>query len=123
MDLRTFRKTGYPIFALADGRVTVVEERELKRLAKFFKISNKAMKEILRDEVRIFKQNRKARPTKAVELQFRRACKKALADGKVTPSEECELKSLAKFFNMSTAVMKAILADEVRVFRQSNPKV
>jgi ribosome-associated protein YbcJ (S4-like RNA binding protein) len=109
--------------ALADGRVTVSEERELKRLAKFFKISNKAMKEILKDEVSTFKKNRKKLPTKAVELQFRRACKKALADGKVTPSEERELKSLAKFFNMSTAVMKEILADEVRVFRQSNPKV
>ncbi|UCE47977.1 MAG: SEL1-like repeat protein, partial [Phycisphaerales bacterium] len=95
--------------ALADGRVTMVEERQLKNLAKYFKISNQAMKDILRDEVAIFKQEHKARPTKAVELQFRRACKKALADGKVTPDEERELKSLARFFKMPTLIMKEIL--------------
>ena len=109
--------------ALADGRVTVAEERQLKNLARYFKISNQAMKEILKDEVRIFQQDRKAGPGKAVELQFRRACKKALCDGKVTPAEERELKSLAKFFNMSTVIMKQILADEVKIFRKSNPKV
>ncbi|MHC4328259.1 MAG: GA-like domain-containing protein [Planctomycetota bacterium] len=109
--------------ALADGRVTMAEERQLKNLAKYFKISNRVMKEILKDEVKIFQQNRKAEPTKAVELQFRQACKKALADGKVTPNEERELKSLAKFFNMSTAIMKRILADEVKIFRKNHPKV
>ncbi len=81
------------------------------------------MKEILKDEVKIFQQNRKAGPTKAVELQFRRACKKALADGKVTPDEERELKSLAKFFKIPTVIMKQILADEVKIFRKSHPKV
>jgi len=109
--------------ALADGKVTMAEERQLKNLAKYFKISNQAMKEILKDEVKIFQQDRKTRPSKAVELQFHRACKKALADGKVTPAEERELKSLAKFFNMSTVIMKQILADEVKIFRKSNPKV
>ncbi|KPK37279.1 MAG: hypothetical protein AMJ65_14960 [Phycisphaerae bacterium SG8_4] len=107
--------------ALADGKVTVAEERQLKNLAKYFKISNQVMKEILKDEVKTYKQNLRKRPTQAVELQFRRACKEALYDGKVTPSEERELKSLAKFFNMSTPVMKEILVDEVRIFRKNNP--
>ncbi|MHC4174305.1 MAG: hypothetical protein ACYST5_15390 [Planctomycetota bacterium] len=107
---------------LADGKVTPDEERQLKSLAKFFKISNEVMKQILKDEVKIFQQNRKAQPSKDVELQFRRACKKALADGKVTPDEERELKSLAKFFKMSNEAMKQILKDEVKVFRQSHPK-
>jgi len=109
--------------ALADGRVTMVEERQLKNLAKYFRISNQAMKDILRDEVKIFKQQHKARPTKSVELQFRRACKKALADGKVTPDEERELKNLARFFKMPTLIMKDILADEVKIFRRSHPGV
>jgi ribosome-associated protein YbcJ (S4-like RNA binding protein) len=108
--------------ALADGRVTVTEERHLKNVAASFRISNEAMKDILKDEVAIFRQGRKARPARNVELQFRRACKKVLADGKVTPDEERELKSLAKFFNMPTQVMKQILKDEVEVFRQSHPK-
>ena len=107
---------------LADGKVTPDEERQLKSLAKFFKMSNEAMKQILADEVKIFQQSRKARPSKNIELQFRRACKKVLADGKVTPDEERQLKSLAKFFKMSNEAMKQILADEVKIFRQSHPK-
>jgi len=107
---------------LADGKVTPDEERQLKSLATFFKMSNEAMKQILKDEVKIFRQSRKAQPTKNVELQFRKACKRALADGKVTPDEERELKSLAKFLKMSNEAMKQILKDEVKIFRQSHPK-
>jgi TPR repeat protein len=107
--------------ALSDGKVTPDEERQLKSLAKFFKMSNEVMKQILRDEAEIFRQSRKAQPTKNVELQFRRACKKALSDGKVTPDEERQLKSLAKFFKMSNEAMKQILKDEVKIFRQSHP--
>lgn len=47
--------------ALADGKVTVNEKQKLKMLAKYFKISNQAIKEIIKDEVKIFQQNRKAR--------------------------------------------------------------
>ena len=107
---------------LADGKVTSDEERELKSLSKFFKMSTEPMKQIFKDEVKIFRQGRKAQPAKDVELQFRRACKKALADGKVTPDEERELKSLAKFFKMSNETMKQILKDEIKIFRQSHPK-
>ena len=108
--------------ALADGKVTISEERHLKNVAKAFRMSNEVVKEVLKDEVKIFRQSRKARPPRNIELQFRRACKKALADGKVTPDEERELKSLAKFFNMSTQIMKQILEDEVKIFRQSHSK-
>jgi len=59
-------------------------------------MSNEAMKQILKDEVKIFQASQKVAPTQNVELQFRRACKKVLADGKVTPDEERQLKSLAK---------------------------
>jgi hypothetical protein len=47
--------------ALTDGKVTVNEKQKLKMLAKYFKISNRAIKEIIKDEVKIFQQNRKAR--------------------------------------------------------------
>jgi hypothetical protein len=47
--------------ALADGKVTVNEKQKLKMLAKYFKISKPAIKEIIKEEVKIFKQNRKAR--------------------------------------------------------------
>jgi tellurite resistance protein len=106
---------------LADGKVTPVEENQLKSLAKFLNISTKAMKQILADEVRIFKQSRTQAPTKNAELQFRKACKEALADGKVKPEEENQLKSLAKFLNISTEAMKQILADEAKICRQTHP--
>jgi hypothetical protein len=50
--------------ALTDGKVTVNEKQKLKMLAKYFKISKQAIKEIIKDEVKIFKQNQKIRQCK-----------------------------------------------------------
>ena len=108
--------------ALGNGKVSIDEKHGLKTLAKSLKMSNEAMKQILEDEVKIFQASQKVAPTQNVELQFRRACKKVLADGKVTPDEERQLKSLAKFFKMSNETMKQILKDEVKIFRQSHTK-
>ncbi len=108
--------------ALADGKVTIDEKHELKKLAESLKMSKEIMKRIFEDEKKIFQASRKVTPTRNIELQFRKACKKVLADGKVTPQEERELKSLAKFFKMSNEAMKQILADEVRIFRQTHPQ-
>lgn len=108
--------------ALADGRVTATEERELKNLAKFFKISNEIMKQILADEVAIFKRSRKAQPTRNAVRQFRRACKKALADDKVTRDERQELESLAKYLHVPAPVTKKILAHERNLLQQTRPQ-
>jgi hypothetical protein len=105
---------------LADGKVTAEEENELKNLAKFFKMSNEVMKQIFADEVRIYQQGRKRGPTKEAELQFRKACKRALADGKVTPEEESQLKSLAAFLKIPSEMMKQVFADEVRVYQKAH---
>ena len=43
--------------ALADGKLTTDEKHELKTLAKSLKMSNKAMKQILKDEAKIFRQS------------------------------------------------------------------
>ena len=43
--------------ALADGKLTTDEKHELKTLAESLKMSNKAMKQILKDEVKIFRQS------------------------------------------------------------------
>ena len=107
---------------LADGKVTPEEKDHLKGLARFFKMPNEVMKQILTDEVRIFRQSQKLAVSKNVELQFRKACKDALADGKVTPQEERQLKDLAKFFKMPNPTMKQILADEVEIYRKTHPK-
>jgi len=80
------------------------------------------MKQLFEDEKRIFLASKKVAPTRNIELQFRKACKKVLADGKVTPDEKNQLKSLAKFFKMTNEAMKQILADEVRIFRQAHPQ-
>lgn len=106
---------------LADGKVTPEEENELKNLAKFFKMSNEAMKQIFADEVKIFQQSQKQAPNRNVELQYRKACKEALADGKVTPEEENQLKSLAQFLKIPAEDMKRIFADEAKIYRQTHP--
>jgi tellurite resistance protein len=108
--------------ALADGKVTPEEESQLKNLARFFKMPNEVMKQILADEVKIFKKSKKPALNKNIELQFRKACKEALADGKVTPEEEKQLRSLAGFLKIPLETMKEIFADEAKIFRQTHPK-
>jgi len=105
--------------AITDGKVTFDEKDELRRLGKSLNLSKEVMKRFFKSERRIFKSSQKVQPTRSVELQFRKACKKVLADGKVTPEEESQLKSLAKFFKMSNEVMKQIFSDEVRIYRQN----
>lgn len=107
--------------ALADGKVTVDEKSKLRALSKSLKLSHEVAKRLFEDEKKVFLAGQKVAPTKNIELQFRKACKKALADGKVTADEQKQLKSLANFFKMSNEAMKQILADEVRIFRQSHP--
>ncbi len=107
--------------ALADGKVSVDEKNQLRELGKSLKLAHETTKHLFEDEKKIFLASQKVVPTKNIELQFRKACKKVLADGKVTPDEKNQLKSLAKFFKMSNEAMKQTLADEVRIFRQGNP--
>ena len=89
-----FRKACKKI--LADGKVTQEEEKQLKSLAKFFKMPNKVMKEMLADEIKIFRQGRKQAPSRKAILQFGKACRKAWADGEITAEEKTQLKELAK---------------------------
>jgi hypothetical protein len=105
--------------AITDGKVTIDEKHELRALGKSLNLSREVMKRFFEAERRIFKASQKVQPTRNIELQFRKACKKVLADGKVTPEEEIQLKGLAKFFKISNDVMKQILTDEVRIYRQS----
>jgi tellurite resistance protein len=107
--------------ALADGKVTVGEKSKLRTLGESLKLSKEVMKRLFEDEKRVFLASQKVAPTRNIELQFRKACKKVLADGKVTPDEKSQLKSLAKFFKMSNEAMKQILTDEVKIFRQTHP--
>jgi hypothetical protein len=61
----------------------------------------------------------KAPRARAEELQFRIACKNALADGKVTVNEKQKLKMLAKYFKVSKQDTKEIIKDEVKIFQQN----
>ncbi|UCC21718.1 MAG: SEL1-like repeat protein [Planctomycetota bacterium] len=106
--------------ALADGKVSIDEKDQLRELGKSLKLAHETTKHLFEDEKKIFLASQKVAPTKSIEVQFRKACKKVLADGKVTPDEKDQLKSLAKFFKMSNEAMKQILADEVRIFRQTH---
>ena len=75
--------------------------------------------------VRLFNKDKEESPRDSVveqagaaELQFRNACKNALADGKITVDEKQELKTLAKYFEISDQAMKEIIEDEVKIFQQ-----
>ena len=103
--------------AMADGQVTVQEKNALRELGQSLNLPSAKVKQIFADETRVFQAGQRVQPTKDVEMQFRKVCKKVLADGKVTPAEELELKSMARFLKMSSEAMKQILADEVRIFR------
>ena len=104
--------------ALADGRLSVDEKYDLKKLGKSLNLSREDMQRIFQDERRIFRITRETGLNPNVELQFRKICKETLADGKVTPEEKRQLKSLAEFFNIPRDIVRRILEDEVKSFRQ-----
>ena len=106
--------------ALADGRLSVDEKYDLKKLGKSLNMSRDDMQQIFKDERRIFRTTRKTGLNPNVELQFRKVCKETLADGKVTPEEKRQLKSLAEFFNIPRDIVKLILEEEMKSFRQKN---
>ncbi len=108
--------------ALADGRLSLDEKHELKMLAKSLNISPETMKKLFEEEKKNFLRNRKEKLAREAEQQFRTACKKALANGKLTFDEQQELKSLAESLKISNKSMKQILKDEVKIFRQSHFK-
>lgn len=105
--------------AITNGKANINEKHELRKFGKSLNLSDQVMNRLFETERRIFKASQEVQPTRNIELQFRKACKKVLADGKVTPEEEIQLKSLAKFFKMSNDVMKQIFTDEVRIYRES----
>jgi TPR repeat protein len=105
--------------AMANGQVTVDEKSELGNLAQSLNILAIRAKKLFADEKRIFQAGQRVQPTKDVEIQFRKACKKALEDGKVTPAEEVELKNVAKVLKISTQAMKQIFTEEVKIFRDN----
>ncbi len=106
--------------AISDGKVTPEEEKQLKSLAKFSKMSNKVMKQIFADEIKIYRQGRNQTASEKVILQFSKACKKALVDGEVTPEEEKQLKSLAKFLKIPKETMKQIFAHEAKLYQKTH---
>lgn len=99
--------------ALADGKLSVDEKHELTTLGKSLKMSKQDMIRIFEDEKKIFRASQEVAPTPNVELQFRRACREALTDGKVTAEEQRQLKSLAEFFNIPRELVKQMLEDEI----------
>jgi len=105
--------------AISDGKVTLDEKDQLRKLGKSLHLPTEVMKVLFEQEKRVFKASQKVQPTRSVELQFRKMCKKVLADGKVTPEEENQLKKMGRFFKMSNEGMKQIFADEVRLRRDS----
>ena len=106
--------------AISDGKVTFDEKDELRRLGKSLSLSKEVMKRLFENERKVFKASQKVQPTRSVELQFRKVCKKVLADGKVTPEEESQLKSLAKFLKIPNEIMKRIFGHETRLYQKTH---
>jgi len=106
--------------AISDGKVTFDEKDKLRRLGKSLSLSKEVMKRLFENERKVFKASQKVQPTRSVELQFRKVCKKVLADGKVTPEEESQLKSLAKFLKIPNEIMKRIFGHETRLYQKTH---
>ena len=99
--------------ALADGKLSLDEKHELATLGKSLKMSKQDIIRIFEDEKKSFRSGQEVAPTQNVELRFRQTCREALADGKVTPEEKRQLKSLAEFFNIPGGLVKQILEEEI----------
>jgi tellurite resistance protein len=99
--------------ALADGKLSLDEKHELATLGKSLKMSKQDIIRIFEDEKKSFRSDQEVAPTQNVELRFRQACREALTDGKVTPEEKRQLKSLAKFFNIPRGLVKQMFKDEI----------
>jgi tellurite resistance protein len=99
--------------ALADGKLSLDEKHELATLGKSLKMSKQDIIRIFEDEKKSYRSGQEVAPTQNVELRFRQACREALADGKVSPEEKRQLKSLAKFFNIPGRLVKQMLKDEI----------
>ena len=108
--------------ALADGKISENEKKQLHELSTSLKLPKEAAQKIFEHEKLLFKKSHKAVLSSNIEQQFRKACKDALADGKVTPEEEKNLKELAKFLKIPNENMKKMLADEIRIFKQARSK-
>jgi len=106
--------------ALADGKLTIDEKQELKTLGKSLKMSSATMKKLFSEEKEDFLRKGEHHVATKAELEYRRTCKKVLADGRVTPYEKRLLKILGGHFKMSDKTMRRILKDEMRIFRQSH---
>jgi len=104
--------------ALADGRLSVDEKYDLKKIGKSLNMPGGDMKRIFADERMIFRTTRRTTLNPNIELQFRKVCKESLADGKVTTEEKRQLTSLAEFFDIPKDIVKQILEDEIEIFRQ-----
>lgn len=104
--------------ALGEGRLSVNEKYDLIKLGKSLNMSREDVQQIFKDERRIFRITRETGLNPNVALQFRKVCKEALSDGKVTPEEKRQLKSLAEFFNIPRDIVRLILEEEINSFRQ-----
>ncbi|MHC4241979.1 MAG: tellurite resistance TerB family protein [Planctomycetota bacterium] len=99
--------------ALADGKLSLDEKHELATLGKSLKMSKQDIIRIFEDEKKSFRSDQEVAPIQNVELRFRQTCREALADGKVTPEERRQLKSLAEFFKIPRELVKQMLEDEI----------
>jgi len=102
--------------ALADGEVTLEEKAELKDLVRSLKLSGETAKKIFAEQKKLFKQTHPVALSSQVESQFRKACRDALEDGKITEDEREHLSEMSKFFKIPSKSAKEIFDDEKKNF-------
>jgi hypothetical protein len=98
---------------LADGKLSLDEKHELATLGRSLKMSKQDIIRIFEDEKKSFRSGQQGAPIQNVELRFRQACREAIADGKLTPEEKRQLKSLAEFFNIPAGLVKQMIKNEI----------
>ena len=106
--------------ALSDGKVTVDERRGLRKLGESLKMSGKLMKQLFEEEKAAFLKSHQKQFIEKTVIQFRAACRKTLADGKLTVEEKDELAKLAKSLKMPKELVRQIFEKEKKLFLENH---
>lgn len=98
--------------AIADGEVTVEEREKLTKMGRSLNLSKEDIKRIFDEEKqRYIRDFEKQRAQQGYE-KFRQACRKAIADGRVTPGESKQLKTLAQSLRLSRRTVQQLFDEE-----------
>jgi len=101
---------------LSDGQLEFGDGDRLMDLVETLQLDEARAKSIFKEEKKLFGETGTVELEPQVESKFRRACRDALADGKITDDEKQQLTEMAGFFKISSKTAKELFDDEKKKF-------